>query len=420
MDVFNVDLKNKLMLKSGLKLFFVILLVFTLFRCIDPFYPKFEGYKPLLVVDGLITNDNNSYVVKISQTKQSAESPTVMVSDATVSISDETGNVISLASSGNGIYRTDSLSFRGETGKSYRLHIKTIGGKEYESDSCTMLPVPAIDSIYFDRDVQISGNQSVARPGVSIYLDTKQGIDDKYFLRWEFEEAWKFHIPLPKLYDYINESTILLIIPAYVKEYCYKYAKSGGILTGAILPGEPVLKKQPVQFISTELSDRLSIRYSILIKQYSVSQEEYTYWNNLKQVNETQGDIFGAQPFAVVSNIKNVNDPSEQVLGYFQVSAVEKKRKYIDFNETLKFNLPYFSYGCRKISKSPADYPSGFSPPPTFDEIYAMFMSVDIYTFIEPIYGASGDLAKLSFTTNECADCEKTGTSKKPDFWQDN
>jgi hypothetical protein len=419
--VLNVEIKYKLMLKTGLKSLLVFLIVFTTFKCIDPFYPKLDGYKSLLVVDGLLTNENRSYVVTLSLTKQELDSATVRVSDAIVSVTDETGNITPLMACGNGIYKTDSLSFRGEIGKSYRLHIKTSNGKEYESDSCTMLPVPGIDTIYYSRDVQLSGNQSIARPGLSVYLDTKPGIDDKYFLRWEFEETWKFGVPLPQRYDYINDSTILQISPAYVKEFCWKNARSSAIITGAILPGQSgSLKKQPVQFISTELSDRLSIRYSILIKQYSVSQKEYDYWNDLRQVNETEGDIFGSQPFAVVSNIKNINDPSEQVLGYFQVSAVEQKRKYISFDETIPLNLPFYSPGCKAIAKSPADYPSGFAPPPTFDEIYAMFMSVAIYTFVEPIVNQSGKLLKLQFTTNECANCEITGTSKKPDFWQDN
>jgi hypothetical protein len=410
------------MLKTGLKSLAVILIGFTAFKCIDPFIPKLDGNKTWLVVDALITDENRSYVVTLSNSKQEKDASTVWVSDASVSVTDEEGNSTLLTAFGNGIYKTDSLTFRGEVGKSYRLHILTSNGNEYASDTCTILPVPGIDTIYFGKDVQLSDNQSMARQGLSVYLDTKAGIDDKYFLRWEYEETWKFGVTLPKLYEYINDTTINQIPPAYVKEFCWKSARSAEILTGAVLPGESgILKKQPVIFISPELSDRISLRYSILIKQYSVSQREYDYWNNLKQVNETNGDIFGSQPFAVVSNIKNINDPSEQVLGYFQVSAVEQKRKYIDYNETLPLNLPLYHSGCKRIAKSPADYPvPPFTQPVTFNQIYEMFMSNPIYSFVEPVFDGSGKLSKLVFTTVECADCEKTGTSSKPDFWTDN
>jgi len=56
------------------------------------------------------------------------------------------------------------------------------------------------------------------------------------------------------------------------------------------------IKKEPVNFIATDQSDRLLIQYSILVSQYSISKEEYDFWNNLKQVNESGGDIFAKQP----------------------------------------------------------------------------------------------------------------------------
>lgn len=409
------------MLKSGLKPFLIILIVFTTFTCIDPFYPELTSYKPLLVVEGLITNENSSYIVRLSHTTQGKDSTTEKVSDATVSFTDEAGYKTQLTACGNGIYKSDSLTFRGEIGKSYRLHIKTSNGNEYQSDSCTMLPVPGIDTIYYEKDMKLLNNQSIARQGISIYVDTKGGSDDKYFLRWEYDEAWKFSVPLPKVYDYFNDSTIIPISNSDVKEFCWKSAKSTGILTGAILTGESgLLKKQPIQFIAPEISDRLTIRYSILIKQYSVSQKEYDYWNYLKQVSETEGDIFGSQPFAVLSNIKNINNPSEQVLGYFQVSAVEQKRRFISFDETIPLGIPLYHNSCKRIAKTPLDYQAPWAPPFTFDDLYNMFLSRPGYAFIEPVYNESGQLIKLVFTSSECADCTITGTEKKPDFWTDN
>ena len=167
------------MLKSGIKSFLVFLILFTALKCIDPFYPKLNGYKPLLVVEGLITDSNSSYTIRLSNTKQTTAETAPMVSDAVVSIMDEVGNKTSLTPSGNGIYKTDSLTFRGEVGKTYRLNIKTSNGKEYESDSCTMMPVPPIDSIYFDKDVKLTDNNTVTRQGLSVLLDSKGGVDDK-------------------------------------------------------------------------------------------------------------------------------------------------------------------------------------------------------------------------------------------------
>lgn len=388
--------------------------------CITPYIPKLGEYKPMLVVEGQVTNDQRSYIVKLSLSKQKNDSVTTPVSDATVFITDETGNTTHLNETESGIYGTDSLLFMGEVGKTYQLHIKTSNGNEYTSDSCRMMPVPEIDTVYFEKDQQFLNNQTVARTGISIYLDSKPGEGADYFLRWDFEETWKFKVPFPSEYNYINDSTILTIPANEVNEYCFKSSNSSSILTGEVLSGiMENAKKIPLQFISPNETDRLTIRYSIQVNQYSISQKEFNFWNNLKAVNETNGDIFGSQPFAVLSNITNIKDPSEPVLGYFQVSAVTHKRIYINFNETLPFELPNYHYNCQMIAREPRDYQTEFGPPFTWDDLYHLFMSTPGYAFYEATYDTGGKLLKLVFTSPECADCRVTGTKTQPDFWTD-
>jgi hypothetical protein len=88
------------MLKSGLKRLIVILVVFTLYKCIDPFSPKLGSYDPLLVVEGLITNDNRVNIIKLSYTTQDRDSVTEKISDAVVYLSDESGKTAYLISTG--------------------------------------------------------------------------------------------------------------------------------------------------------------------------------------------------------------------------------------------------------------------------------------------------------------------------------
>jgi hypothetical protein len=56
------------MLKMGFKSVFAIIVVFTLYSCIDPFNPVLTGDEFLLVVDGLITDANVSLSVRLSRT----------------------------------------------------------------------------------------------------------------------------------------------------------------------------------------------------------------------------------------------------------------------------------------------------------------------------------------------------------------
>ena len=400
------------MLKTRLKAGIALIAVFTLFTCIDPYTPKLKGNEALLVVDGLITDANASYTVKLSRTFQDLNSTPLLVSDAIVLITDDAGNSSYLINNGGGIYTTDSLEFTGTVGRTYTLNITTDDGNEYVSDACAMQSVPDIDSIYFNRVQELVNNNSESQVGIMIYLDSKAGDNNQYY-RWDFEETWEFQIPYPKEYDYINSNTIVPV--ANVNEVCWKYSKSDDILIYSNYSGQagPV-KKEPISFIASDQSDRFMNEYSILINQYSISKNEYDFWDNLKQVNETGGDIFASQPFSVISNIHNINNPNEKVLGYFRVSAVKRKRIFISFDEIVKLHMPFYNNNqCELIEAIP-------EPPMTFDDLYTMFCVTSDYYFVEPEYNSVTDvLEKLAFARPECADCELTGTMTKPDFWID-
>jgi len=401
------------------KLYIALFISITLCTCIDPYSPKLMGYDSLLVVEGLITNEKAQYEVKLSKTMQTQNLIPEKVSDAVVSISDDHGISTMLINLGNGLYKTDSTVFVGVIGKIYTLHILTHEGKEYESEPTIMLPVPEIDSLYYSKNMEYTNNQSETHEGISIYLDSKEGNGFSSYIRWEYEETWKFRLPTIKKFNYINEKLILPV--TYVKEFCWKQKKSTEILFQSFSQQElGNIKNVPITFIGSDLSDRLTIQYSILVKQFSLSEKAFQFWNNLKKINESGGDIFGSQPFSVISNISNVKDKNERVLGYFQVSSVSQKRKDITFLELLKLNLPLFHYDCTRFETAPEDYCSkGSKGCPTWDELYQMWTGAQ-FIFIEPDYiPDTRNLRHLIFATGLCSNCELTGTLVKPPFWID-
>jgi Domain of unknown function (DUF4249) len=408
------------MLKTGPKSVFILMLIFTLCTCIDPYFPNLKSYESLLVVDGLITDGNASYTVKLSRTIQDQNASSVMVTDAFVFISDDAGNNISLTNRGKGLYKTDSTVFRGTIGKTYILHIKTGGGNEYESDPCLMQSVPEIDSLYFEKDQELVNNRTESVEGIRIYLDSKPGGSNQFY-RWDFTETWKFKVPNPKKYDFHGTGNIVPV--AKVNSYCWKNRKSDEVLiTRNSTGGADHIKREPILFIGTNKSDKIMLEYSVLVRQYSLSGNEYDFWHNLKQVNLSGGDIFASQPYSVISNIHNKNNINERVLGYFQVSAVKQERIFIPFSEVVRLHLPFFHYDqCERIEKSPGDFPwPANSPPLNWNDIYEMYVKSSDYVFIEPLYNSqTGVLEKLVFTKPECADCSLTGTIAKPDFWID-
>lgn len=140
------------MLRRKIKSIISLFIIVALCTCIDPYTPKLTTYQSFLVVEGLITDENASYSVKLSRTMQNENSIPESVSNATLFITDEIGNKSILKNTGNGLYKTDSTLFTGAVGETYTLHISTENGNEYISEPCLMLPVPGIDSIYYEKD----------------------------------------------------------------------------------------------------------------------------------------------------------------------------------------------------------------------------------------------------------------------------
>ncbi len=400
---------------SGTIISLIILLLFS--TCIEPYTPNLDGYESLLVVDGLITDEDTSHSVRLSRSLQENTAPE-MVTDATVSITDDSGNSYSLDHKGDGIYKTDNSQFKGIIGRTYTLNISISEGELYKSDPCVMLDVPDIDSIFFQKEEKLVNNGSENNVGIQIYVRSKEGDDERYY-RWEYDETWKFKIPLPARAIYFNEHNI--IMNPNVREYCWRSRKSDEILINRVYPGESKsIEKMPVTFIASDKTDRLLLHYSILVRQFSISQKEYEFWYNLTKVNEIGGDIFAAQPYSVPGNIRCVDNPDKRVLGYFQVSAVRQKRKDIPFIDVVGFELPYYHYPCKRIEDSPHIPPwAAFNPPMTWDDLHYMYTTSG-YSFVEPKYiQGTLELDRLVFTKPECADCAVTGTTLKPDFWVD-
>ena len=405
------------MKRSWIKPLGILLIIGTLFTCVEPFKPKVTDYQSQLVIDALLTNENtsNNYV-KLSRTKETLKETPEKVTGAIVMIKDDSGKTSILNEVSAGVYKCDSQTLRGAPGKSYTLYIKTNDGNEYMSDTCTMYEVPNIDTLYFGKDKETLDNGNI-QEGVRVYIDSKGLTENKYF-KWTYEEWWKFNIPMPKYFEYKTQRNIYQISPSNVT--CWKNNKSDEILiqsAGTGLNGGFI--KKPVLFIPSDQSDRLLIQYCIQVRQYSMSEREYEFWDHLKQIDEAGGDIFDKQPFPIVGNIHSLNTSGDQVLGYFQVSAVKQVRKYLTRKEVDKMNLPRYRYDCDVLAVGPGDPETlVMTPPVTFDKIYQYFTGSD-YIFIYPVYEEEGLLAKLAFVKNVCADCSLTGSLNKPEFWID-
>jgi hypothetical protein len=363
-------------LKTTEKILFLLLLL-TAGSCISQFIPETDDVKDFLVVDGLITDQNRSYTITLSRsTLLMSKFQKRPVLRASVSITDNLGNDCILWEKKNGKYVTDSLSFRGVVGRKYFLHIFT-DGFHYRSDTIELKAVQPIAALEAEKVYNKTYKLGEITPGYQVFVSTFDSTGKTGYYRWNFLETWEFRLP-------------------------YDHSRTVYIKTTKSMAEDRVFRF-PLNFIPPE-TDRLTIKYSLLLKQYSLTEDEYLYWDKIQKINQETGGLYDVVPISVKSNIRCIDDPSKEVLGYFSVSGVSEKRLFIDPDIT---GFPdWYKYCPNDTVPSWTSNPRLFvSEFPIQDHMYPG------QTIAAPYYIVS--------YRKSCWDCSVSGSKVKPSFWDD-
>ena len=371
-------------MKHNLQILLSILLLFN--SCITKFIPQTSENKELLVVEGLITDQPGINTIKLSKSLplggSSAAKP---LKGCIIMISDDNNTYYSLNETVDGTYVTDPTIFRGAVGRQYTLHINTnasANNHNYESFPVEMKPVPPIDSVYYEKMTLNENNGIISQEGCQIYLNTHDPTNLCKFYRWEYSETWEFRLP----YQVTNN-------------VCWISDNSNVInIKNASILDEDKIERYPLDFISNA-TDRLNFKYSILVNQYSLNEDEYLYWEKLQNISEQVGGLYDMIPATIPSNVYCLDDPNEKVLGYFSVSAVSSKRIFIKDHFAGEIDL-YFS--------CPFDTIYGHGTIPYLNTSYWVIIDQEDNPF-NPL--------RVITDKRGCADCTVRGTKIKPDFW---
>lgn len=370
--------------------------------CIEPFEPLVDqSALKILVVDGFINATDYSAIVKLSYTQPL---PDMGLADpeskATVSIDASSGVSYSLAEGENGEYKTNGLVI--DRNAFYTLHIKTLSGVEYISDTIRIRATPPIDSLGF----RISGNGAM----LNVLVNTHDPGRNTRYYAWDFTETYEYNAPDSSEFKFIKKE----IIPRTLQESiftCWRTDHSSliSIGTSARLKDD-IIHGHPFTQIPKG-SPKLSVRYSVLVKQRALSALEYIFLDEIRKTTENLGGIFGTTPFPVLGNIHRVNDENEPVLGYFSGADIKEKRFFID-----SLNLPaYFRTMPTKAGCTFEETCRIFPEPLTFgpQSCAALEQLPDDAIIIRSI-----ELNSYIFTSPECGDCRSEGgTTKRPEFW---
>jgi hypothetical protein len=358
---------------------------FIICGCIKQFIPEVSEDQDILVVEGLITDQPGQNEIKVSTSMplgiSSSANP---VTGCTATITDNLGNIYNLQERDSGTYVADP-SFQGVIGRSYTLHLKASSSyhnQTYESSAVLMNPVPPIDSLYYERLVLKRGDDGFPTgEGCQIYISTHDPGNMCKYYRWEFAETWEIRLPY--------------IVPNKV---CWVTNKEGKInIKNMSSYSENIINHLPINYVSNE-TDRLKVRYSILVNQYSMNEDEFTYWDKLQSIVQQVGSLYDKIPASTPGNIRCIEKPSETVLGYFSASAVSSRRIFV--NGYFR-GMPDLYSDCENASVS------------YFDSIPGL--NHGVWVIIDEPQPYPG-FRILTFTKG-CADCTVRGTNIQPDYW---
>ena len=147
-------------------------------------------------------------------------------------------------------------------------------------------------------------------------------------------------------------------------------------------------------------SEKLSVLYSINVRQYALSHEAYLFFQKIKKNTEQVGSIFDAQPSELQGNIHCLTNPAEIVVGYVDISEEKIQRIFISNAE-----LPGWDYRTRCAFITIDNNPD----------------SIQKYgTGLYPTVPVSVGLGIKTFNATpeeSCMNCTLTGSNVRPSYW---
>ncbi len=329
------------------KILFVPVLFILFISCIKEFDLKLNKSEKLLVVDGLITNGKGPYYVRLTRSSNSLNTVYILptkfdfdniykdsakaVTNAVVIISDNLGNTDTLIpvpqyyggyvqfynstkdamdsvyepkleeiyGINKGFYKTTHI--QGIAGRYYTLKV-LVDGKVYHSQ-CYMPPLPKIDSISYTKKIsEILKGEEYYSP--IIYFNKPK--ENGYYL---FNFRARGNTVLPTI-NSIGNWDFSIISTKLLKPH----------VNGLDVQIGNYVKTDFAQnyFMSSTTSDKV-----IVLTMNSLTEESYTFYNNLIGQLKSDGGAFKPTPASPVGNI------SDGALGFFRASAIIELRKKI-------------------------------------------------------------------------------------------
>ncbi len=383
---------------------FFLVLVFHLLisGCIEQYVPDDEEVKTgIFVISADLTDNPGNQTIALSRSTTLRFPSFDAESGCFVQVEREDGSMIQFFEILPGIYE----GFMGEdwliTGQAYKLHIITPEGAQYESSHEVLHPGGRIDSLYFRTELRPTEDPDITLEGIRFYLDFEIDNDAARYLRWQLIETWEIHNPVftsRRMYDTDRK---MKRVPDFMdNRICWITTEIPEIFTRDLggISGKHYLA-MPLHYVSTE-TQRLHHQYSLLVRQSSLSAEAFRYWDELGKNLQSKGTLFDSQPSLTPSNICNVENEEELVIGYFSLAGTTESRIIVEEvpGLTISENTNFCDLG---------NFPYSYARIP--QELLPLFIAGKMIDGNE-IFG---------MVSRECIDCReyKGSSNVQPEYW---
>jgi hypothetical protein len=327
----------------------ILIIYCSLVSCYKPYDADIDASEKILVVEGMITNELASYRIRLSYALPFYSGDAIEpVTSASVYVTDDLGNTYQFPESTGGFYKSDSVNFTGNPGRTYTLFIETPEGFNYMSNPQLLRPGYQPDTIFALADYQqtISRFNEVYKTirGANILLNIKSDSDTLPHFR--------FTSNLLRLYNYIvsrarvdymlycwDTDNTIMDINLTQKEYTNDFFlvsqhavyfvddKIFSYLWDYTLDTNP-----PYKLLIPSNSELYPIAHRILyLDQYSLNNETYLYYKSMDDLLSSEGKLFDPIAVQLRGNIHCTSNPGEKVFGFFEASSVNRTAYQIGF-----------------------------------------------------------------------------------------
>ena len=379
-------------------------LLLGLAGCVEPYMPDvINAPASYLVVDGFI-NGNGVTRIKLSRTENIAATTTPPVEKgAKIYVIDNTGLRYALTEKTSGSYQSDSVVL--PPTRQYQLRITTAANATYQSDATPLKVTPPIDKLGF----QVAGNQ------VQFVLSTHDASAQSRYYSWSFTETWQFNSAFESVLEYYPKMNgpghLLMDVRTTPIHTCWRTERPTTITQATSIQLNQDAITDYVVRSFPDRAERVKVRYSVLVSQYTETPEEFAYRELLRKNTEAVGTVNDPLPTQLTGNVHRLDNAAEPVLGFVGAHTVQAQRIFVN-----KADLPAHApeYYDTPYNTCVMSYLYFCDPQGTCDPVgvVKLFASPD---YVPLDYTSNPD--GIISTSADCADCRRRGTTTKPSFW---